>query len=191
MVVVQAMDDAVRAHRQAGSRGAGAADQIVQCTVIEEPVVRGIVGQDEQRMLLRRHDDNGGECHRPRPEGHGDSGGDPYDQPGLQHRCRRTPVRDAGQRIEVRAGQPARRALCRSEVCGRTSRRQAPISRGTPRPTGRDPVGACRLVHSWCGRYSVHGQGHAAPARAVAQLCQKGGALGSPRVNRGCRSRSN
>src|SRR5687767_2620970 len=58
VVVVQAVDDAVGAHRQALNRGAQAADGVVQPAPLVQQVVRRVVRDHEQRMLARPDQDH-------------------------------------------------------------------------------------------------------------------------------------
>ena len=97
MVVVQAMHDPIRAHRDAGHDRDAPAHQVVEPPGTVEPIVRRVVREHEAGVLLGRdHDDGGNDRPRlPPGQGNGDGRGD--DRESRQHRERRSHGIEAGE----------------------------------------------------------------------------------------------
>ena len=72
VVVVQAVHDTVSAHREPLYGCAGASRGVVQPALLEQPIVRGVVREDEERMLARADEDDARDDHERRPPVQGD-----------------------------------------------------------------------------------------------------------------------
>jgi hypothetical protein len=105
--MVQTVDNTIRGHRESGRGGTETADEVVEPAVLEQTVVRSVVREYEQRVLLSRDDKDGSERHRPRPEGERDTERDADDQPRVNNCRSRTPPHDAREWRQVVARQPA------------------------------------------------------------------------------------
>jgi hypothetical protein len=109
VVVVQAVDDAVGAHRQPRQRAQHAAEEVGHAAMAEQPIVRGVVREHEHRVLLRGDDDDGREHDPPRPHARGEPDGDAGDRKGLRDGERRTGVVEGGEPGEKLGRQQPRR----------------------------------------------------------------------------------
>ena len=73
IVVMQPMNHAIAHHRHAADRSDEAADRIVEPARPYKPVVRGVVCQHEQRVLLGSDQEHGGQHDPPREVRPGDA----------------------------------------------------------------------------------------------------------------------
>src|ERR1019366_8693240 len=115
VVVVQAMDDAIRAHRNRAGHAEEAAQPVVQGAIREQPVVGWFVREDEERVLLDADDDDRQQQPGagPYPYAEGDRQRD--DPEGLRDRRRRARIVEASQWRELLGREkPARRRVARA-----------------------------------------------------------------------------
>ena len=110
VVVVQPVEDAVGRHRDPGDRGHRAARRVVERARRVEPVMRGVVGEHEQRVLPGGDQDHGGGENR-RMAGRGGRGDrERDDRRRLRDRQRRAQGIEAAEALDLlrrqRAAEP-------------------------------------------------------------------------------------